>query len=82
MTAALNHEVVTVTAAPKLHVVRDDAIAIQAPAPQKVTRRRVDSLPFAAGGDPLVDGAARLLSIPVRHVYAALWRAGVLEVRS
>ncbi|HET9875597.1 MAG TPA: Rv1535 family protein, partial [Mycobacterium sp.] len=30
--------------------------------------------------DPLVDGAAHLLSIGVRHVYAALWRVGVLEV--
>ncbi|ETB40243.1 hypothetical protein N602_13275, partial [Mycobacterium avium subsp. hominissuis 10-5606] len=35
-----------------------------------------------AGGDPLVDGAARLLSIPLRHVYAALWRVGVLEVQA
>ncbi|PBJ60403.1 hypothetical protein BB737_26110, partial [Mycobacterium avium subsp. hominissuis] len=32
--------------------------------------------------DPLVDGAARLLSIPLRHVYAALWRVGVLEVQA
>ncbi|ETB38183.1 hypothetical protein O975_15265, partial [Mycobacterium avium subsp. paratuberculosis 11-1786] len=37
---------------------------------------------FGAGGDPLVDGAARLLSIPLRHVYAALWRVGVLEVQA
>ena len=33
-----------------------------------------------AGG--AVDGAARLLSVPVRHVYAALWRIGLLEVQS
>ena len=32
------------------------------------------------GGDPLVDGAARLLSIPLRQVYAVLWRVGVIEV--
>ena len=37
---------------------------------------------LSAIGDPLVDGAARLLSIPLRHVYAALWRVGVLEVRA
>ena len=31
-------------------------------------------------GDPLVDTAARLLSIPLRQVYAALWRVGLIEV--
>jgi hypothetical protein len=76
MTAILHDEVVTVAPVRKLTVVRDDA-TIQAPAPKKVTRR-VDARPF---GDPLVDGAARLLSIPVRHAYAALWRVGLLEVR-
>lgn len=81
MTAALHDEVVTVTAAPKLHVVRDDVTAIPAPAPKKAARRRVDILPFGAGGDPLADGAARLLTVPLRHVYAALWRVGVLEVQ-
>ncbi|MDT5350138.1 MAG: hypothetical protein QOH91_3425 [Mycobacterium sp.] len=74
MTAALHDEVV-VTAAPKLHVVRDGD-PIQAPAPKKVARRTEN--PFT---DPLVDGAARLLSVPLRHVYAALWRIGVLEVQ-
>ncbi len=54
--------------------------AIQAPAPNKVTRR-VDKQPFA-GGDPLLDGAVRLFSIALRHVYAALWRVGVLEVQA
>ncbi|ETZ98182.1 hypothetical protein I547_6524 [Mycobacterium kansasii 824] len=43
--------------------------------------RRTANPPFGVGGDPLVDGAARLLTIPIRHVYAALWRIGVLEVR-
>jgi hypothetical protein len=76
MTAALYDEVVTVTAAPKLHIVREGA-PIQAAVPKKVARR-VEN-PF---GDPLVDGAARLLSVPLRHVYAALWRIGVLEVQA
>jgi hypothetical protein len=80
MTAALYDEVVTVTPAPKLHVVRDGS-PIQAPAPQKVARR-VGNQPFGAGGDPLIDGVARLLSVPLRHVYAALWRIGVLEVQA
>ncbi|KAA1250581.1 hypothetical protein F0Q45_08950 [Mycobacterium simiae] len=80
MTAALYDEVVSVTTAPKLHVVREGT-QIQAPAPTKAARR-VDTLPFGAGGDPLVDGAARLLSIPLRHVYAVLWRIGVLEVQA
>jgi hypothetical protein len=32
------------------------------------------------GADPLVEGAARLLCVPLRQLYAALWRVGVLEV--
>jgi hypothetical protein len=79
MTAALYDEVVTVMPARKLRVVRDTTPA-QAPAPEKVTRR-VDSQTIVIS-DPLVDGAARLLSVPVRHVYAALWRVGLLEVRA
>jgi hypothetical protein len=78
MTAVLYDEVVTAEPARKLTVVRDTD-TIQAPAPKKVACR-VGSHPF--DGDPLVDGAARLLSIPLRHVYAALWRVGVLEVRA
>jgi len=34
-----------------------------------------------ASGDPMVDATARLLSIPLRHVYAALWRMGLIDVR-
>jgi hypothetical protein len=80
MTAALYDEVVTVAPARKLTVVRD-VTPTQAPAPKKVMRQR--DLPiFGIGGDPLVHGAARLLTIPVRHVYAALWRVGVLEVQA
>jgi hypothetical protein len=29
-----------------------------------------------------VDFSASLLSIPVRHLYAVLWRAGLIEVRA
>jgi hypothetical protein len=76
MTAFLYDEVVTIAPARKLTVVRDAG-----PAPKKATRR-VDTQPFFAGGDPLVDGAARLLSIPLRHMYAALWRVGLLEVQA
>ncbi len=80
MTAALYDDVVTVAPARNLRVVRD-VTSTQAPAPKKVTRR-LDNQPFGIGGDPLVDGAARLLTIPVRHLYAALWRVGVLEVHA
>jgi hypothetical protein len=80
MTAVLYDEVVAATPARKLTVVRD-AATTQAPAPKKVARR-VETQPFGIGGDPLVDGAARLLSIPLRHVYAALWRIGLLEVQA
>lgn len=51
-----------------------------APEPQQVTRR-VRRLPVDTGGDPLVDATTRLLSVPVRHMYAALWRMGLIEVR-
>ncbi|MEE6176583.1 Rv1535 family protein [Mycobacterium sp. 050134] len=76
MTAVLFDEVVTVAPAPVLTVVRDsDTLPAQAP---KKGSRRVHNTP----GDPLVEGATRLLSIPLRHLYAALWRVGVLEVQA
>jgi hypothetical protein len=83
MTAALYDEVMTVAPARRLTVVRDtDTFPARAQAPMARGRRRDDDRPFGAGGDPLVDGAARLLSVPLRHVYAALWRVGFLEVRA
>jgi hypothetical protein len=50
------------------------------PARKQVPKRRHPRA-TDAGGDPLVDTAARLLSIPLRQLYAALWRLGLLEVR-
>ena len=79
MTAVLHDEVVTAAPARALTVVRD-ATETQVPAPQKVTRK-IDSRTIVIS-DPLVDGAARLLTVSVRHVYAALWRVGLLEVRA
>lgn len=73
MTVALYDEVATVAPARTLKVVRDTDTAR---APKKVVRQPV----FA--GDPLVEGATRLLSIPLRHLYAALLRAGVLEIQA
>jgi hypothetical protein len=49
-----------------------------APAP---ATRRVRRAPIDTGGDPMVDATTRLLSIPLRHMYAALWRIGLIEVR-
>jgi hypothetical protein len=46
------------------------------PAPR--TSKRPE--PQLVVGDPLVTGAARLLCVPLRQLYAALWRVGVLEV--
>ena len=80
MTGALYDEVVTVAPARTLTMVRA-ATPARVAAPKKVTRR-VDAPIFSPGGDPLVHGAARVLSIPLRHVYAALWRVGVLEVQA
>ncbi|OJZ74808.1 hypothetical protein BRW65_06145 [Mycobacterium paraffinicum] len=79
MTAALSDEVVTAAPARKLKVVRDVETA-QAPAPKKATRRANPQ--HVVVGDPLVEGATRLLSIPLRHLYAALLRAGVLEIQA
>jgi hypothetical protein len=75
MTAVLYDDVVVAaTSAPRLRIVPDPAPVLPTP---KTTKR-----PDAArtGGDPLVEGAARLLSVPLRQLYAALWRAGVIEV--
>jgi hypothetical protein len=75
MTAVLYDEVVTATPVRRLR-------AVPAPTPtvvpaSKHTSRREHQL---IGSDPLVAAAARLLCIPLRQLYAALWRAGVLEV--
>jgi hypothetical protein len=66
-------------------VLPDDAVSLSPapmltlqPAPQQAAKRHQ---PFG-GGDPLVGGAARLLSIPLRELYAVLWRVGVIEVRA
>lgn len=76
MTAVLYDEVATATPARRLRVVpAPTPIAVPAP---KRTSRRPEQQQF--GGDPLVGGAARLLCVPLRQLYAALWRAGVLEV--
>ena len=79
MTAALHDEVVTVAPARTLMVVRE-ATETQAPAPKKVTRQMNSRIIVI--NDPLVDGAARFLTLGVRHVYAALWRVGLLEVQA
>ncbi len=64
MTAVLYEEVVVTTSAPR---------PTAAPAPKRTPR------PPVGGGDPMVDAASRLLSIPLRHLYAALWRVGLIE---
>jgi hypothetical protein len=74
MTAVLLDEfdvMTTVAPAPRLTL---------APEAGQAAKRRRRS-PIETGGDPLVDAATRLLSIPLRHMYAALWRVGLIEVR-
>jgi hypothetical protein len=77
MTAFLQDDVVVVAAtpAPRLRVVAD-------PTPVAVPMPKAFNRPDAqlAVADPLVAGAARLLCVPLRQLYAALWRAGVIEV--
>ena len=75
MTAVLYDEVVAATSAPRLRVVPDPTPT--APPTPKTSKR---SDPRLTGADPLVEGAARLLCVPLRQLYAALWRAGVIEV--
>jgi len=75
MTAVLYDEVVAATSARRLRVVPDPTPTTP---PTPKTSKRSD-LPLT-GADPLVEGAARLLCVPLRQLYAALWRVGVLEV--
>jgi hypothetical protein len=70
MTAVLYDDLVGAPAAPRLTL---------EPAPKQAPKRRRRG-PMG-GGDPMVDAAARLLSIPLRQMYAVLWRVGVIEVR-
>jgi hypothetical protein len=76
MTAVLYDEVVTATPARRLRAVPAPT-PTAVPSPKRTSRRPEYDM---IGGDPLVDGAARLLCGPLRQLYAALWRAGVLEV--
>lgn len=63
-------------------VLYDDVVTtVPPPAPaHKQASKRLPRPPIGAGGDPLVDAATRLLSIPLRQVYAVLWRVGLIEV--
>jgi hypothetical protein len=79
MTAVLYDEVVTATPAHRLRAVPAPT-PMPVPAPKRTSKRPLDQLDQLIGGDPLVVGAARLLCVPLRQLYAALWRAGVLEV--
>jgi hypothetical protein len=76
MTAVLSDDVVTETAAPRLGAVPAHKPTV-VQAPTQASGRRDERL---VEGDPLVAGAARLLCFPVRQLYAALWRVGLLEV--
>ena len=76
MTAVLYDEVATATPARRLRAVPAPT-PMAVPAPKRTSKRPQQQL---VAGDPLVVGAARLLCIPLRQLYAALWRAGVLEV--
>ena len=48
--------------------------------PVRQTVTKLDRQPVGAGSDPVVDMAARVLSVPLRHLYAVLWRSGLLWV--
>jgi len=79
MTAVLYDDQVAATPAPRLRVV---PVPDSTPTalPTRKTSKRSDAA--LMGDDPLIAGAARLLCVPLRQFYAALWRAGVIEVSS
>jgi len=58
----------------------DEVPVLPASPPPQARAKRPRHQQMGAGGDPLVDAAARLLSIPLRQVYAVLWRVGLIEV--
>jgi hypothetical protein len=91
MTAALIDDVVldgvvlTAPAAPVLALAPQTASQTasvaalhSAPRPARAAKLRN----FEPPSDPMADVAGQLLSIPLRHVYAALWRAGVIKVKA
>ena len=59
--------------------VLDDDVVTTPPASKQASKRLPQ--PPIGGGDLLVDATARLLGIPLRQVYAVLWRLGLIEVR-
>lgn len=70
----MRHEEVIVTA-----VRYDDAVtAPAAPAPSRAARPRRQ--PSPRSGNALMDMTTQLLSAGLHQLYAALWRAGVIEV--
>lgn len=57
----------------------DDLVpAPMAPAHQQPPKARPQA--SADSGNPLMDMATKLLSVPLHQLYAALWRVGVIEV--
>ncbi|ORA12525.1 Rv1535 family protein [Mycobacterium arosiense] len=59
----------------------DDLVpAPLAPASRQTPRPHRQASPNS--GNPLMDMTTRLLSMPLRQLYAALWRVGVIEVRA
>ncbi len=60
-----------------LLVVRSVALLLPLALPPAKTKRtrKPDT-----GFDPLAYAAGHVLSVPVRHLYAALWRIGLIDV--
>jgi hypothetical protein len=58
----------------------DDVVpAPTAPAPRQTPEPRLRA--SANSGNPLMDMTTQLLSVPLRQLYAVLWRMGLIEVR-
>ena len=78
MTAALIDDVVLIDPPAIPAVSAPTPRLTLAPEPKRVAKLRR----FEPPSDPMADVAGHLLSIPLRHVYAVLWRVGVIEVKA
>jgi hypothetical protein len=56
----------------------DLAPAVMVPTPRQAPKPGAQA--SATSCNPLMDMTTKVLSVPLRQLYAALWRAGVIEV--
>ncbi|MEE2854551.1 MAG: Rv1535 family protein [Actinomycetota bacterium] len=60
--------------------VRDDDLAPAVMVPTLRQAPKPCAQASTSSGHPLMDLTTKVFSVPLRQLYAALWRAGVIEV--